>query len=265
MPFRGVDQIIRQTVERFRLAAENEEPKESTMKRQLLMTTAAIALLAGMNAASAQMGGQPGGGGDQPRMQNSPSGTSKGEEKIKPGVHEKEPGAAVQHEQKEKSKMSQGQNEAPLRHEGQTGQKEKMGQQGQGQIQGQGQMEQKERSTQQGTQKNQIQGQDQKQGTQQQGAQGTSGSAKAKSVQLSTEQRTKVRTTLINSKVERVTNVNFSIRVGARVPRTVHFYPLPVEIVEIVPEYQGYEYVLVGDEILIIDPVTLEIVAILPA
>jgi hypothetical protein len=124
-------------------------------------------------------------------------------------------------------------------------------------------MEQKERTTQQGTQKNQVQSQDQKQGTQQGAQQGTSGSTK--SVQLTTEQRSKIRTTLVNSKVGRVNNVNFSIRVGARVPRTVHFYPLPVEIVEIVPEYRDYDYIIVGDEILIIDPNTLEIVAILPA
>jgi hypothetical protein len=231
------------------------------MKRTLLMTAAAIALMAGVNAGSAQVGGSS--GGDQPRMQNSPPGTSKGEEKIKPGVHEREPGAAVQHDLKEKGKMSQGQNEAQPRREGQTGpmdqngprggDREKTGQQGQGQIQGQGQMEQKERTTQQGTQ--------QKQNTAGQGSQGS-----AKSVQLSSEQRTKIHATLAaNQRAERVTNANFTIRVGARVPRTVRFYPLPVEIVEIVPEYQGYDYVLVGDEILIIDPETLEIVAVLPA
>jgi hypothetical protein len=237
------------------------------MKRKLLMTAAAIALMAGMNGASAQTGG----GDQQPRMQNSPpgAGAPRGEETVKPGIHEREPGAAVQRDQKEKSKMSQGQNEAQPRREGQAtpmdqnsprgDNREKMGQektgrdhvQGQGQ-QGQGQMEQKERTTQQGTQKNQVQGQDQKRGS-------------AKSVQLSSEQRTKIHATLSNKRAERVTNVNFEIRVGARVPRTVRFYPLPVEIVEIVPEYQGYDYVLVGDEILIIDPETLEIVAVLPA
>jgi hypothetical protein len=35
--------------------------------------------------------------------------------------------------------------------------------------------------------------------------------------------------------------------------------------VTIVPEYRGFEYVVVGDQLLIIDPNTLEIVAILPA
>src|ERR1700730_3901501 len=116
------------------------------MKRTLLASAAAIALMAGMNAVSAQTSG---GDQQQPHMQNAPSGNAapRGEETVKPGVHEKEPGAAVQNDQKEKSKMSQGQNEAQPRREGQTpmdqngprgGDREKMGQQGQGQIQGQG-------------------------------------------------------------------------------------------------------------------------------
>jgi hypothetical protein len=221
------------------------------MKRTLWMTTAAIALMAGMSAASAQ---NSGGEQQQPRIQNSPSGSGntapKGEEKMKPG-------AAVQHDQKEKGTMNQGQNGAQPRREGQAtpmdqnsprgDNREKTGQQGQGQIQGQGQvqgqgqMQQKERVTQQGSQ------------------------GSAKSVQLSSQQRTKIHATLANQKVERISNANFTIRVGERVPRTVRFYPLPIEIVEFVPEYRGYDYIIVGDEILIIDPNTLEIVAVLPA
>jgi hypothetical protein len=65
--------------------------------------------------------------------------------------------------------------------------------------------------------------------------------------------------------VARADNVNFNIRVGVAVPRTVHVAVLPPEVVTIVPEYRGFEYVVVGDQLLIIDPNTLEIVAILPA
>jgi hypothetical protein len=39
---------------------------------------------------------------------------------------------------------------------------------------------------------------------------------------------------------------------------------VPEDIVEYMPEYVGYKYIVVGDELLIIDPVTLEIVAIIP-
>ena len=62
-----------------------------------------------------------------------------------------------------------------------------------------------------------------------------------------------------------VTNVNFSISVGTRVPRDISFHPLPTEIVTFYPEWRGYEFILVRDQIIVIDPRTLEIVAVLDA
>ncbi|MES1154941.1 MAG: DUF1236 domain-containing protein, partial [Pseudorhodoplanes sp.] len=41
--------------------------------------------------------------------------------------------------------------------------------------------------------------------------------------------------------------------------------PLPAAVIEIYPVWRGYDYVLVGDEILVIDPATLRIVAVLEA
>jgi hypothetical protein len=87
-----------------------------------------------------------------------------------------------------------------------------------------------------------------------------------KSVQLSDNQRTQIKTVIVKDRnVARVNNVNFNITVGTAVPREVHIAVLPAEVVTIVPEYAGYEYIIVGDQLLIIDPNTLEIVAILPA
>jgi hypothetical protein len=95
---------------------------------------------------------------------------------------------------------------------------------------------------------------------------GTSGRAGGVSVQLSQDQRTKIKDVIVRDRnVARVNSANFSVSVGARVPRDVHVSVLPPEVVTIVPEYRGFEYVLVGDQLLIIDPNTLEIVAILPA
>jgi hypothetical protein len=68
-----------------------------------------------------------------------------------------------------------------------------------------------------------------------------------------------------NQHVQPTTNVNFSIAVGTRVPRTVSFHPLPTEIVDIYPSWRGYEFFLVRDEIIVVDPRTLEIVAVLEA
>jgi len=66
-----------------------------------------------------------------------------------------------------------------------------------------------------------------------------------------------------NEHVVSAINVNFSISVGTRIPREVRYHPLPAEVVTIYPEWRGYNYVLVRDQIVVIDPETLEIVAIL--
>jgi hypothetical protein len=43
----------------------------------------------------------------------------------------------------------------------------------------------------------------------------------------------------------------------------VRFQPRPAEVVTIDPEWRGYDYILVRDQILVIDPRSHEIVAIL--
>jgi hypothetical protein len=83
---------------------------------------------------------------------------------------------------------------------------------------------------------------------------------------LSTEQRTKITTVIRNEHVAPVNNVDFDISVGTRVPRErVSLRPLPSEVVTVYPEWRGYQFILVRDQILVVDPATYEIVAVLPA
>ena len=93
----------------------------------------------------------------------------------------------------------------------------------------------------------------------------SSAEANAAPAALSTEQHVRIRETLRGEQAERLTGVRFSITVGEAVPRTVHRYRLPVSIMEYAPQYRDYEYILVGDQILIVDPRTLRIVAVIPA
>ena len=88
--------------------------------------------------------------------------------------------------------------------------------------------------------------------------------AAAGSARLTTEQRTKITTVIRQHKVE-PTHLNVSVAIGTRIPTSGHVYPLPVQVIEIYPEWRGYNYILVGDEIVIIDPRTHEIVAIVEA
>jgi hypothetical protein len=100
-------------------------------------------------------------------------------------------------------------------------------------------------------------------GNAQQNAQGRA--TGGKNVQLSETQRTQIKNVVVKDRnVARVDHVDFSINVGVAVPRTVHVATLPSTIVEVVPEYRGFDYIIVGNQLLIIDPNTMLIVDVLP-
>jgi Protein of unknown function (DUF1236) len=77
------------------------------------------------------------------------------------------------------------------------------------------------------------------------------------------EKRTQIVSAIKSERVEEVTNVNFNIAVGAAVPATVRFHPLPSRIVEIYPEWRGYDFILVHGRYIIVRPQTHEIVYII--
>jgi hypothetical protein len=89
--------------------------------------------------------------------------------------------------------------------------------------------------------------------------------AAAGSAKLSTEQRTTVRAAIQKQNARPLSNVNFSVSIGTRVPRNVHFYRMPRQLVEFYPSWRGYDYFLVGDQIVVVNPRTHQIVAVLDA
>jgi hypothetical protein len=83
---------------------------------------------------------------------------------------------------------------------------------------------------------------------------------------LSPEMRTRIHEFIVQERnAPRVNSPNFEVSIGTRVPRTVPFIALPQTVVEIEPEWRGYEYFLIGDEMVIVDPRTMAIVAIVDA
>ena len=97
------------------------------------------------------------------------------------------------------------------------------------------------------------------------GKRGTTGQgAAAGAANLTSEQHTKI-TAIIRQHKVAPAQLKVSVRVGTRIPDSVRFYPLPREVFVIYPEWRGYEYIMVGNEILVIDPRTHQIVAILEA
>lgn len=84
------------------------------------------------------------------------------------------------------------------------------------------------------------------------------------SVNINDQQRTRISQSISHLDVHPLNSVNFSLSVGTVVPRDVRLQPLPSEVVETVPQYRGYDFVLVKDEIVIVEPSSYKIVAVVP-
>jgi len=87
--------------------------------------------------------------------------------------------------------------------------------------------------------------------------------ASANQVSLTTEQRTRIRSTVLTGNAPRVSNINFSVNVGTVVPRSVRIVAVPAPLIEIHPAWRGYMYFVHDDHIVIVEPRTLKIVTIL--
>jgi hypothetical protein len=80
---------------------------------------------------------------------------------------------------------------------------------------------------------------------------GTTGSGGSAS--LSSDQRTRIRETVLHERgAPRVDHVDFSLSVGTVVPRSVHVVRVPETIVRIYPGWRGYYYFVYNDEIIIV-------------
>jgi hypothetical protein len=84
------------------------------------------------------------------------------------------------------------------------------------------------------------------------------------SVNINDQQRTRINQSVARLDVRPLNSVNFSLSVGTTVPRDVHLSTLPADVAEIVPQYRGYSFVLVKDQIVIVDPQNYQIVTTLP-
>jgi hypothetical protein len=91
----------------------------------------------------------------------------------------------------------------------------------------------------------------------------TVGAAPSGAVNLTTEQRTTIRQNVLTANAPRATNINFAVNVGTVVPSSVRVVAVPDVLVRIHPAWRGYRYFVYNDEIIIVEPRTLKIVAVL--
>jgi Protein of unknown function (DUF1236) len=85
-------------------------------------------------------------------------------------------------------------------------------------------------------------------------------------VALNDEQRTRIRDTVINAHgAPRVGSVNFGVNVGTVIPRgSIQIVPVPETLVRIEPRWRGFRYFIFEDELVIVDPHDMTIVAVVP-
>jgi hypothetical protein len=221
------------------------------MRRTLLISVAALALAAASNMTFAQTskpsgaggantnapaanptGAAPAGGGSSSTVNPTGDSQSTINETTPPGAHK----GAQDTTGPQKQKSSQ---QAPT--QGKSPTQQSQGEQPRGERREQSQTEQRGGS---------------KQGTAER-------PMTSKNVSLTTEQKTTIRQKVLTSSAPRVTNVDFDIKIGVAVPRTVRVAPLPATIIEIEPEWRGYMYFVSGDQIIVVEPGTLHIVAVL--
>ena len=99
------------------------------------------------------------------------------------------------------------------------------------------------------------------------GTEGLQGNATGMNVQLNEQQRNEIRTTVLNGRgAPRVSNVDFDVTVGTVIPRgRIHVVPVPETLVRIEPEWRGFLYFVYEDEVVVVNPRDMKIVAVIPA
>jgi Protein of unknown function (DUF1236) len=77
------------------------------------------------------------------------------------------------------------------------------------------------------------------------------------------EKQTQIVSAIKSERIQETTNVNVNVSIGTVLPASVRFHPLPPRIVEIYPEWRGYEVILIHGRYVIVRPQTREIVYII--
>ncbi len=243
-----------------------------TLRKSFLVTTAAAALVTGLTIASAQTGGggMKGGAGDHGMSQGQAGGGGGAERQKGPSS-----GGGAGHAQTQPGSLGT-QGHTQRSETGQTGRAMGEERKALGEQKGTKQLGEQKGTKQLGEQKGNKQLGEQKGNkgtsgqTTTQGRTGQTGFAQGGAqgrVSINEQQRTRIHDVVVNKNFTsrfRASNVNFDVRVGTRIPRSFHLFAVPEDIVVIAPRFRGFRFFIVEDEIVFVDPVTFEIVAVMP-
>jgi hypothetical protein len=240
--------------------------------RKLMIAVATAALTAGTSGSFAQQQGSAPGGAPAGQMAPKASGQTTGQPAAQAGVHngagETKGGKNAVEERGEQSKPNRTGEAQPNRNRETTGQAP---QNERKETQSNERREEKpegnkatkgatERLDQNRATEERGRDSEQNRATTGQGAAPNKGNV---SSNISPEKRTQIHQVFVKERsAPRVDRVDFDLSVGTAVPRSVRFIPVPNTIIGIEPSWRGYDYFMVGDQIVIVDPRSMEIVAI---
>jgi len=83
-------------------------------------------------------------------------------------------------------------------------------------------------------------------------------------LKLTDQQRQQIRDFFANQKGDRSNGVNFSLAIGSAVPQDVQLQKLPAEVSSALGGFQADQYIIVGNQLVIVEPNARRVVAIVP-
>jgi hypothetical protein len=86
-------------------------------------------------------------------------------------------------------------------------------------------------------------------------------------LQLTDQQRQQIRSYFAGNtgkQADRLASANFSLSVGAAVPQQVQLKKLPDQVASALQGFEGDQYVLVGNQLVVVEPIARRVVAVVP-
>jgi hypothetical protein len=83
------------------------------------------------------------------------------------------------------------------------------------------------------------------------------------SAEITKDRAARIVELLMATATPQTASVSGAVHVGAPLPGGVDLMPLPTPVVDLVPEYRDYEYVVVNNEIVFVKPSTRQVVEVI--
>jgi hypothetical protein len=87
--------------------------------------------------------------------------------------------------------------------------------------------------------------------------------AKVPDLHLTAAQKQTIYSSISNQKQKETAPATFQPQVGAVVPGSIELQQLPKTLVDLVPELKNYEYAMVTNQVLLVDPKSKQVVEII--